>query len=260
MIDKNYPILEYYSEKEAIIEPSKFIERMDVTEICIIPLYRHIIYPLNEKGYLEKITERESSVVPNITLYKLDYEDSSCSVSLLSPSLGAPFAAGNLEIAIALGCTKFLVINSCGVLDNEIERNQLIIPSSAIRDEGTSYHYIPPSREIEVDRNIVSKIHKYLSTKGIKNLIGKTWTTDGFFREIPSKIRARKAEGAITVEMGAAACLAVAKFRKVKLGFILIAGDDVSGIKWDRRLQTKSLDFYEKLFWMAVEIALKLYG
>jgi uridine phosphorylase len=255
MNDKEYPILEFYSNEEAIIEPSKIIERMDVPEICIIPLYRYVINTLNEKGYLKKITERESSVVPNIILYKLDYENSSHNVALLSPSLGAPFAAGNLEIAIALGCTKFLVISSCGVLGSEIERNQLIIPPSAIRDEGTSYHYIPPSREIEVDKNIVNKIHEYLNSKGIRNLIGKTWTTDGLFRETPSKIKARKAEGAITVEMEAAACLAVANFRKVKLGYILVAGDDVSGIEWDRRLQTKSLDFYEKLFWIAVELS-----
>ena len=57
-----------------------------------------------------------------------------------------------------------------------------------------------------------------------------------------------------------AACLAVAKFRKVKLGYILVAWDDVSGIEWDRRLQTKSLDFYEKLFWISVETAIEVYG
>ena len=258
MIEKNFPIIEFFDEQEAIIEPSIIFERRIVPETCIIPLYRHVINTLDAKGYLEVITEIQTSVVPNVIMYKFNYEG--FHISLLSPALGAPFAAGNLEIAIALGCTKFLVIGSCGVLDSEIERNQIIIPSSAIRDEGTSYHYVPPSREIEVDKNIVSKIHDSLNSRGVKNIIGKTWTTDGFFRETPSKMRARKAEGAISVEMEAAAFLAVAKFRNVKLGYILTAGDDVSGIEWDRRLQNKSLDFYEKFFWMSVAIALELYG
>lgn len=253
-----YPILEFYPEKEALIEPSNILEQMNVPDICIIPLYRRVFQVLEEKGYLEFITEMESTVIPNVIFYRLNLEG--FSITLLSPFLGSPFAAGNLELAIALGCSKFLVIGSCGVLDNEIERNQFIIPTSAIRDEGTSYHYFPPSREIEMDPEIVEGIHKYLNSKGIKNRIGKTWTTDGLFRETPSKIRARKAEGAITVEMEAAALFAVAKFRKVKLGYILAAGDDVSGIEWDRRLSSMTLDFYEKFFWLSVDVVSAIYG
>jgi hypothetical protein len=52
--------------------------------------------------------------------------------------------------------------------------------------------------------------------------------------------------------------LAVAKFRKVKLGYILAAGDDVSGVEWDRRLATRTLDFYEKFFWIAAELVTKI--
>jgi uridine phosphorylase len=256
MNEKNYPILEYYSEKEAIIEPSKVFKRMDVPETCIIPLYRYLINTLNEKGYLEIITEIENSVVPNTILYEIDYEG--IPIAVLSSSLGGPFAAGNLEFGIALGCSQFLVIGSCGVLDSEIERNQFIIPSSAIRDEGTSYHYIPPSREIQTDPAVVDTIYQFLNSKGIKNMIGKTWTTDAFFRETPSKIKSRKSEGAITVEMEAASMLAVAKFRNVKLGYILAAGDDVSGVEWDRRLATRTLDFYEKFFWIAAELVTKI--
>ncbi|TFG16072.1 MAG: phosphorylase [Promethearchaeota archaeon] len=256
--ENNYPILEFYPEKEALIEPSKILKQMNVPDICIIPLYRRVFQVLEEKGYLEIITELEGNVLPNLKFYRLDLEG--FSITLVSPCLGSPFAAINLDYAITLGCSKFLVIGSCGVLDSEIERNQLIIPTSAIRDEGTSYHYIPPSREIEMDPEIVSKIHEYLNNKGIKNRMGKTWTTGGIFRETPSKIRARKAEGAITVEMEAAALFAVTKFRKVKLGYILAAGDDVSGLEWDRRLTTKSLDFYEKFFWLSVDVASAIYG
>ena len=171
----------------------------------------------------------------------------------MTSGLGAPFAAGMLEFAIACGCRKFLVIGSGGVLEKTIARDQLIVPTSAIRDEGTSYHYAPPSREISLDPDIVTQINHFLDRKQIKYMTGKTWTTDAFFRETPEKIQARKQEGAIIVEMEASALIAVAKFRQVKLGYILGAGDDVSGMEWDHRGLMRTTSFHEKFFWLAAE-------
>ena len=92
----------------------------------------------------------------------------------------------------------------------------------------------------------------------VDHLLGKTWTTDAFFRETPNKIKERKAEGAICVEMESSALMAVAQFRKEQLGFILAAGDDVSGLTWDQRLQTKNASFPESFFWLAADICLTL--
>ena len=64
---------------------------------------------------------------------------------------------------------------------------------------------------------------------------GKTWTTDGFYRETPAKVPLRRAEGCLTVEMEAAAFFAVAQFRGVQFGQMLYGGDDVSGAEWDHR-------------------------
>jgi uridine phosphorylase len=147
------------------------------------------------------------------------------------------------------------VIGSGGVLDKTIARDQLIVPTSAIRDEGTSYHYYPPSREIALDPDVITQIKNFLERKDIKYMTGKTWTTDAFFRETPEKIQTRKKEGAIIVEMEAAALIAVAKFRQVKLGYILGAGDDVSRLEWDTRGLMKTTGFHEKFFWMAAELA-----
>ena len=99
---------------------------------------------------------------------------------------------------------------------------------------------------------------EYLRKTHVDHILGKTWTTDAFFRETPNKIKARKSEGAICVEMEASALMAVAQFRKVQLGFILAAGDDVSGLTWDQRLQTKNVSFPERFFWLAADICLTL--
>ena len=251
------PLLEYDSGRNAIIEPSKVIKEKDVPKRCLMPFYQNIILQLRNEGLLEEIAQIESSVVPNTILYELNYKKEK--IAVISPSLGAPYAAGNLEIAIAFGCRNFLSIGSCGVLAKDIARNSLIILDSAIRDEGTSYHYMPPSREIKVNRELVKKIKNYLDLRKVQNTIGKTWTTDAFFRETPAKIKRRKNEGAITVEMEAAALLAVAKFREVQIGLILAGGDDVSGLEWDRRIHMKIAEFQERFFWLGVDTCLEIF-
>nr|WP_286161402.1 nucleoside phosphorylase [Clostridium sp. KNHs214] len=134
----------------------------------------------------------------------------------------------------------------------------LMITASAVRDEGVSYHYLEPSREIEANKEAVEVIKGVLERHKCKYLISKTWTTDAFYRETPQKVKLRKEEGCVTVEMEAAAFFAVAKFRNVKLGQILYSGDDVSCEEWDSRNWHARGEIREKLFWFAVEACLKL--
>ena len=257
MKSHKFPILEHDPERMALIEPSKHIPKLDVPEHCLFPFYYELIKSLEKKGVLKKITQETSLVTPPLPLYETEYEGKRLAV--MTPGLTAPFAAGILEFAIATGCKKFLAFGSCGVLDNTIEKGRLILPTAAIRDEGTSYHYIPPSREITADPKVLDRIEKCLTEKEIEYCIGKTWTTDAIYRETPEKIKRRKEEGAITVEMEAAALFAVAEYRKVKLGFLLAGGDDVSGLEWDQRISSKKSDSYlENFFWLAAEICLKL--
>jgi len=256
MNSDKYPILEYDQEKRAIIEPSQVIPRLDVPEYCIIPYYNKVFTFLKKKEKLRQITQEETIVTFNLPLYEMKYKNNR--LAIMTPGITAPFAAAILEFVIATGCKKFIIVGSCGVLDKKIIRNQLIIPTSAIRDEGTSYHYLPASREIQADPMIVAKIKESLDEKKINYITGKTWTTDAFYRETPEKIKKRREEGAIVVEMEAAALFAVAQFRNVKIGYILNGGDDVSGFEWDPRLEKKSNDFHENLFELAADICLKL--
>ncbi|MBN1971957.1 MAG: nucleoside phosphorylase [Candidatus Delongbacteria bacterium] len=146
---------------------------------------------------------------------------------------------------------------SCGVLDKNAAKNGIIIPSSAIRDEGTSFHYMKPSREIILDAKVVSLIKSCLNELGIKYSIGKTWTTDAFYRETPRKVNSRREEGCISVEMETSAMSAVAKFRKVNFGAIFYTGDDITGDVWNvDKLNCKNSR--ERLFDIALEIAYRM--
>ncbi len=105
---------------------------------------------------------------------------------------------------------------------------------------------------------IKSSVTGSMSLAETEYLLGKTWTTDGIYRETPGKIARRRTEGCLTVEMEAAAFFAVAHFRQVTFGQLLYCGDDVSGEEWDSRHWDKRASVREKLFWLAAEAVLKL--
>jgi uridine phosphorylase len=104
----------------------------------------------------------------------------------------------------------------------------------------------------------VAALEATLNQRAVPYLVGKTWTTDAFYRETPSKIAARKSEGCLTVEMEAASLLAVAQFRAVTLGQVLYGGDDLSGGEWQHRGWQSRRDVRENLFWLAAEACWRL--
>ena len=129
-----------------------------------------------------------------------------------------------------------------GVLDRETVLGHVIIPDSAVRDEGTSYHYLQPGREARPTGRALDAILATLAAKGIPYTLGKTWTSDAFFRETPGKVKLRKEEGCVAVEMEAAALFAVAAFRQVELAQILYAADIVCAqAGWDHRNWQKAV-------------------
>ena len=143
-------------------------------------------------------------------------------------------------------------------MKNEILPGEVIIPTSAIRDEGVSYHYLPPSREVNVPQRTINIVEAKLMESNIPYRKGKIWTTDAFYRETKDKVNTRLNEGCIAVEMEVAALLAVAEFREVDLGYILIGVDDVSGEKWDKRHGKTPLEFRKSVIDLCLETVLGL--
>jgi uridine phosphorylase len=121
-----------------------------------------------------------------------------------------------------------------------------------VRDEGTSFHYLPPSRQVTTDPAAVDALVGVLRRHGRPFTTGPTWTTDGLYRETPGRVARRRAEGCVTVEMENAALTAVAAFRGVAFGQYLYAGDDLSGPAWDHRRWTRT-EARAELFDLAVE-------
>jgi uridine phosphorylase len=249
------PILEYDATREALIEPAKLVKPLEVPEQCVITFFQDVLNRLR-RSFKTRVIARQKSEIGHHPLYEIKHKRRRLAV--LHPGIGAPLAVGLLEEIIARGCRKFIVCGGCGVLDGSLTVGHLIVPTSAVRDEGTSYHYLPPSREVAADPHAVAVIEQTLQRHGVAYVTGKTWTTDAIYRETPEKIKRRRAEGCLAVEMEASALFAVAQFRGVTLGQILYGGDDVSGLEWDGRGWDKQRAVREKLFWLAAEAALEL--
>jgi uridine phosphorylase len=217
--------------------------------------FQDVIATLIERHQATLLHELRSEIGAH-AIYQIEHRGQCLAV--YHPGVGAPLAAGLLEEVIALGCRKIIACGGCGVLDSGIAMGQVLVPHTAVRDEGTSYHYLPPSREATVTPEAIAAIERTLREHGTDYLPVKTWTTDAFYRETPLKVRRRRDEGCLCVEMEAAAFFAVAQFRGIAFGQLLYGGDDVGGEIWDGRGWSNHLTGREKLFWLAADSCLAL--
>ena len=176
----SYPILEYDPSEKALIEPGEVIQPIDIPEHCVICFFKEVLD--------KTVQEQNASIAAEVRwedgphrIYEMQVGGRR--VAFFLPGVGGPMATGLLEEAIAFGCRKFIVCGGCGVLDKEIAIGHLILVASALRDEGVSYHYLPPGREIEADPLGLAALETVLLRRKLPYLTGKTWTTDAPFRE-----------------------------------------------------------------------------
>jgi len=141
--------------------------------------------------------------------------------------IGAPNAVAVFEELIALGGKEFLNIGTAGGLHHE----GIFLCKKALRDEGTSYHYLPKGLYSFPDEKLTNKFGKYIGKGGLEFFEGVTWTIDAPYRETKAEIEKYVKQGISTVEMEASALFAVAKFRKVNIASAFVVSD-LLGKKW----------------------------
>lgn len=147
-------------------------------------------------------------------------------IAFCQAPVGAPAATMVMDWLIGYGCKTILASGCCGALEY-IDENVFLVPSKALRDEGTSFHYVPPSRFIELDDKMRNLIKEGMERRNINYRECITWSTDAFFRETPAKIESRKAEGCSVVDMECSALTACARFRGADYGQIIFTADSL---------------------------------
>lgn len=190
-----------------------------------------------------------------LPVYKFEYKGH-C-LALFMSRVGAPACIVQYEELFAMGLEKVVVFGTCGVLDSKIDDLAIIIPNAAIRDEGTSYHYMKASDEVKTNPKYVDEFIKLLDEHKYSYTIGKTWTTDAPYRETRSKVLKRKEQGCVCVDMECSAIFALAEFRNKEIFQFFYAADNLDSAKWDQRSlgNEELLSDKEKIGLLAIEFA-----
>lgn len=192
-------------------------------------------------GYMEeyaaKVGAKQVSCFVNATknypVYVTEYKGEE--IVLCQAPVGAAAAVQLLDWLIGYGVREIISAGSCGALE-QLDESVFLVPRKALRDEGTSYHYAPPSRFIEIDERARKAIEKTILEHNLNYREVGNWSTDGFFRETREKVEYRKSEGCSVVEMECSALAACASFRKATWGMILYTADCLANVdQYDER-------------------------
>ena len=171
---------------------------------------------------------------PGSRLYPLyvSEEKNSPFLAIVGPFTGAPHAVMALEKLIVLGAKRIWVLGWCGSLRQDVRVGDIILPTLAISEEGTSRHYPIGEKSIEPNRDLNRTLLEYMERERVPFSSGAVWTTDAIYRETPEKVRHFQAQGVLGVEMELSALFTVALYRSVPMAGLLVVSDELFGCKW----------------------------
>lgn len=146
--------------------------------------------------------------------------------------IGAPALTSIAEEMVAWGTKRTIIMSLAGGLQKDLEPGSLVLCNSAIRDEGTSYHYLPPAKNVEASATLVSAVSKMLESRGLAHSIGATWSTDAPYRETRDEAEQFQREGIKAVDMESAGVFAAAQVRGIEAASAFVIGDSLAGPRW----------------------------
>lgn len=164
-------------------------------------------------------------------------------MAVVCPVIGAPYAVMVLETLIAWGVRKVLFLGWCGAISPKLSIGDIIIPTAAVIEEGTSRHYRdtndPAGTRARPAGKMVAQIETILTQNQIPFNTGPIWTTDAIYRETRAKVARYQSQGIVAVEMEMSALFSVGAYRQVDVGGILVVSDELSTLRWKPGFKAK---------------------
>ena len=247
---------EFDTNREAIINPQDLHDPIEGFPKVAVSCFSRVTFARLLENYDHEVIARTSMANFEVLVYGIRIGDQE--IAAFNAPVGAASCVGIIEDLIQFGMEKLVLFGTCGVLDQDIEATSIMIPTAALRDEGTSYHYLPASDEVEVNQSSLPLLQAFLEKHQISHTIGKVWTTDAPYRETIDKMKRRKKAGAICVDMECSAVATLAAFRGFELCHFFYAADHLSEEKWDIRTLSshEDLDSKDRIAELALQFAL----
>jgi len=179
-----------------------------VPRVCLLDPDGDIVRDLRAAGRAQRH--------PGWVCYHTDlfvFEEDGLTIGVVGCAVGASFAVLVAEEMFASGCELLISMTSSGQITPAGAPPYFVLIDRALRDEGTSYHYLPPAEWSDAPAELVARLDGAFDGTGVDVLRGATWTTDAPFRETAEAITAAEERGVLAVEMEAAALYAFAQAR-----------------------------------------------
>ena len=152
------------------------------------------------------------------TMHALAVEGTACGI--VPRTIGGPYAALIAEQLKSSGAQVVLGLTSAGRVGASVPVPSLVVAKEAIRDEGTSYHYLSADRPAVADSTLADSLIRGLRSLSIPVLSGAVWTTDAPYRETKQQLTKYARQGVLAVEMQAASLFAFAIARRIPVGMV----------------------------------------
>ncbi|MBN2240077.1 MAG: nucleoside phosphorylase [Dehalococcoidales bacterium] len=237
---------ESYRQKMGI---SLFKEPFDGVIICYS---RQLVKYIKSAYETERLTAFYGT-----SIYKLDYKGKKIGIAA-DFGFGAPIAVSIMEQLIGAGVKKFVNLGIAGTLQKHVEIGDIVVCDKAVRDEGTSYHYVKSEKFSYPSDGITGDIKDALDLKGVSFITGGTWTTDAPYRETVAEVQHYQSEGIVTVDMEASALFALAQFRDVQIGSLFTISDSLAHLDWKPEFDSeKTMKGLETIFITSLDVLSK---
>lgn len=176
------------------------------------------------------------------TMFALELDGLDCAI--IPRTIGGPYAVLVAEQLRASGTELIVGLTSAGRVTPDLPLPSLVVATSAIRDEGTSYHYLPPAQAVACPSRLAQPIAEQLSSLGFAVRLGPVWTTDAPYRETDCELQKWASEGVLAVEMQAASLFAFGQARKAEVALVARVSNavDHDGSQFDTGTHEQGLE------------------
>jgi uridine phosphorylase len=171
---------------------------------------------------------------------------------------GAPIVTELAEELVVLGASRMVLLTWGGALQPELKAGDIVVCNQAVRDEGTSHHYLPPGRYVDASLELVERLADAIQLEGGACTTGATWTTDAPYRETLEEVRHYQSEGVQVVEMESAGLFAVGQVRGIQTASVVVVMDSLANLRWEAPDSLKPIQKSLELVYAAAINALRL--
>ena len=219
------PIVEHPTGEASVFRPENLLERAaqllgkrrgPIPRCCVLDFDAELV-PIASEHFGAALCNTWACF--HTTLLRL--ECVGLEMGLVAGTVGAPFAVLVAEQLIASGCRHVVGYSSAGAIADRLELPCLVVPETALRDGGTSYHYLPPTRWAQARGELPGILARHAARCGLPVHRGASWTTDAPYRETESEIARHRTAGVLSVEMESAALMALAEARGAEIASLL---------------------------------------